>query len=401
MAQTQNELKLSSLVGRKAAAVMAQNVVLARYASKAWESEFGNNKDRGLPTGSTINIRKPGIITFKDNVTDSTIQAMTETQVPLTLEGRGADIGADLFQSTLQFPGTKPEADARFGKQIGAALGAVADTYLAGKLAPNYTFVGSTTDPMDAVYSAGAAIEEALLDYLPRKWAISSRMNQLIKSGPEQVVVVNQGSTIAPQGGVRTIDDTEARVCQALSAVNVTAYSGSFSGLTEGGSTLTASATAGLYVGMPLTLGVNGVNYNTKADNGIEAQRTIVAINGSTVTISEPVYTEASGKNQNVAATTIADVSVAHVALDAGTYAQGILMVEDSLAYASMFPVYAPSGATEFVVEAEQEASGLVRARANWMYSPSEKINRLSINTLLGGVTVLPQGQVRVLYKLS
>src|SRR5512136_3083664 len=95
-----NVIATTSVVAKTALAILKNNLGFAKNVNRTWESEYGDNMDRGYAPGQTINIDKPPRYTVRDGLV-AVLQATNITTVPLTLQPFGADLAFTALERTV------------------------------------------------------------------------------------------------------------------------------------------------------------------------------------------------------------------------------------------------------------------------------------------------------------
>jgi hypothetical protein len=397
MAKSNINLKLSNLVAKEAIGELLNKATLVRESDKTYASEFGNDKDRGRPTGSTISIRKPAIFTTDDNIVDLNLQGINQDYTTLTVKSTKVEIGEDRFQGAVEAPDTYSGLLQETGKSIGGALGSKLEKEAFAALYGNSAVVGTAANVLDAEYVANEQLVNNL--YAGDAFVIGNPgFGRRLKS--ELVTLLNQGKSdaILDRNWIGYIDGKDVFESTVLGVYNMPAAPSTAITLTltEGSATATASA-AGLQVGMVVTFGFNLANAQTKGDTGIAASRSVIAVDGTTVTLSEAIYTEASGVKQNVALTSISgaqSITVVGQGASAVSYDQAFVIGRKAFTSFTLKPGKA-QGPVTFEVAAEEDSGVKLTGIYGWSFTQEQNV--LNVSTLYVNGVLRPEWISRVL----
>lgn len=315
-----SSLAVSSIVSKETAAILRNNLAFSKRVNRDWEDEYGN-KQRGYPTGNTINIRKPSRYTYRQGRVAAP-QTTTEPTIPLTLNQGGADIYFTSNELATGLQGMQK-------KIMAAAVTIMTEIDRVGcELMRTATFnaIGTPGTP-----PATQALAVAALTGMQQR---ITEMGAPVK-GPGRSLVMSPGLNSALVQGYSGLFNSQSRIskmnddglfldgygcyadvdqCVAQhtngTQVNTgTAVAAGLSGSSIACAALAGTITKGTKVSFP---GVFAVNPQTRVSTGTLAQFVITAdLSGGAVALPISPAMVTSGQFQNVSnATTAANFTI-------------------------------------------------------------------------------------------
>jgi hypothetical protein len=450
MAKSTLALKLSNLVVKPAIADLLNSATLVRESDKTYAEKFGNDKDRGRPTGSTISIPKPPIFSTDENITDLHIQSFSQDYTTLTVKSTKVEIGEDRFQGAIEAPDTYKGLLEETGSGLGGALGSKLETEAFRSLYGNNAVVGQSADVISAIYK-GDEIQDSNLSNGTEILIGTPGFNRNLKEGTYQVYNQGKTGTVLDKNYLTDIDGKKVFKSTVLGILSMPAFASDgtytitlpadpaavtpgtaesaifrdengtqryqisgqpvandtaiYTNVQSNNYQVTASAdlAALIQVGMVIELPYNLVNAQTKADTGLKATRQVIAKSGSTLVLSEPIFSARWGTKQNVAVNSIAAGAVAVTVVGADTtahtYDRAYLINKKAFTFFTMKPGKAAGGVENFEVSAEEDSGVKVAGIYGWSFDL--EMNVLNLSTLYCGGTLRPEWITQVLIERS
>lgn len=311
-----NKITIPEYVAKEALRGLHNSSTLIGNCDRKYTKEFAKE---GAKAGRKVVIKKPARFVATEGKSYQP-QAIEEDTATITIGlPTGVHFEMDLLEATLDIDQNKADYSKRVIMPAGRALGAKveskgyktlaqnvnnsivlaaaptlkdfnrAKSFLDRNLAPignRISAIGSNTeveltDSIKTLYNAQAVVDAAI-----RKGEISEAVGLRWMTTQLGYIHTNGGGT--GKTITLTFSTSGAATC-----------------------TLGGANAADAKVGDSVNLGVNLVNPETKDDTGIKAQRTIVAIAGSTATLSEPVWWNGVGQNVSAQPTSAAILGVA------------------------------------------------------------------------------------------
>jgi hypothetical protein len=403
MANTPNTLKNApGVVAKMAAAMFADKTVFCKSIDKAEKSDYDGKN--GYNAGDTIYISKPARFTVGSTADiTSGIQDVKEEKVALTLDTRKV-VGIALTSAEIA---TELSLKAWAARVLEPAISAMAQdvekTFIQKATQATANSVGtpgSTVFDTDLALSAGQKISENacpdldgrffLLNPAANRSAVNARKG-LFQSSSEIASQYKKGYMGTADGfdyltnnltynhtnGADVLAGVEATVLAIAEGATSIGLDGVASGATiKKGSVFTIAS-------------VNAVHPITKADLGylkqfvVAADVTETASNQVTVTITEAIYSSASGALQNVSAIHADEAAVTFLGSASTSYGQSLAYHKSAFRMVSV-PLVTPDGVD---MSAQETVDGMtIRVVRDYDVLTDKLIMRLDF---LGGLAAV------------
>ena len=309
-----NTIATSAIVGKAALAVLKNKLGFSKNVNRTWESEFGDNMNRGYAPGQTINIMKPPRYKVREGLV-ATPQSSTMTTVPLTLQPIGCDVSFTAVERTVSI------SQERLKMVVEAAMNPVLNkidsvgfdtvrynTFNAlnsAYTAPNTQALalGAITDLNARLDNMAAPVEDG-----KRSMALNPKVNGNFVSG--LAGLFNSARTISQQNDDGLMVDTLGlkffRSQNVAVHTNGAGTASNINGANQTGSTITVAATGagtitrGTRITLPNVYAVNPVSYVSTGDLAQFIVTADVPQGATSIPISPAIVT--SGPFQNVTA---------------------------------------------------------------------------------------------------
>lgn len=316
---TTNKISLQEYVAKEALRGLWNQSTLIANCDRKYTKNFGNSDNM---IGRKLLVKKPARFLATEgrnyqpqNIEEDTVQVTVD-------EPTGVHFELDLLEASLDLSQDKAEYSKRVLMPAGRALGAKVESkgYKALSQNVNSTILLASSPVLKDFNLAKAILEKNLA---PKGNRIS---------------IIGSDTEVALTDSLKTLYHSQALVEAAIKKGEMTdavglrwlgseltyihtngGGTGKTIAFTVPGTTSTSTLTLGgadyasAKVGDGIKLGVKMVNAETKEITSLEAQRTIIAIDGTTATLSEPIVWSGLGKNVSAKPTSISFIGTAGV----------------------------------------------------------------------------------------
>jgi coat protein Gp5 len=394
-----NVLATSSIVAKKALAILENNLMFGSNVNRKWEDEYTGNMTRGYATGATINIKLPSRYTYRAGRV-SVPQASVDTTIPLTLSQGGTDIAFTSFERTVGIT-----EDSLEEKVMAAMAAVINEVDFQGLQMANFaTFntlnvsgaLPATQQTAVSVYTdAGRRLNEMAAPLKgSRSFVMGPALNGASVAGLSGLF--NAQDKISKQYGNGIMVDAlgfNVGLDQNIAVqTNGAATATNIAGAGQTGSSITVAAVAGgtLTRGTAITLpGVFAVNPQNRQSTGVLADFIVtadVAQGATVIPISPAIVT--SGAFQNVTASPTNTTPYVIKGAASTAYQSNIAFDKDAFTLA-MVPMEMPKPGTGAV--AHQESHNGFTVKVTDYYDGVNDITNTRIDVLFGWAATYPQ----------
>lgn len=395
-----NVLATSSIVAKKALAILENNLAFASNVNREWEDEYTGNKQRGYAPGATINIKYPSRYVYRAGRV-SVPQASVDSTIPLTLSQGGCDLNFTTFERTVGI--TERSLDEKMMAAMAVVINEIDRQGL--ELAKFATY--NTLNPTGALPATQISAVQVYTDS-------GRRLNEMaapVKPIGDRTFILGPGLNGASVAGLSGLFNSQSKITEqygnglmvdalgfvigmdqnvstqlngAATATNINA-----AGIT--GSNITVVATTGgtLTRGTGITLpGVFAVNPQTRLSTGVLADFIVTAdvlVGSTTIPVSPALVT--SGAFQNVTASPTNGQPYIIKGAASTPYQSNIAFHKDAFTLA-MVPMETPQAGTGAVAHQESHNGFTVKVTDGYDFINDNSLMRIDI--LFGWAATYP-----------